>query len=312
MFEVKHLRVLREVSERGSFSAAAEALGYTQPAISQQVAALERKAGMKLLNRTPRGIWLTDAGRVLLDHAEAILARMGEAEADLEALAGLRGGRVRLTSFPTAGASLIPPAVAAFRDRHPSVEVELSVSGPTDAIDRLRRAEVDLAVLLESGFEPQRDDDRIERIRLLDDPLFAALPAGHPLARKRHLKLAELADEAWIEDDSSCPDAAIFLRACHAAGFEPRVALHNDDYSAIQGFIAAGVGVALIPQLALQSVRDDVAIRPLAEPTPVRRVVAATLADGHRSPATRPMLDILESISADYLPRGQSQLAPAA
>jgi DNA-binding transcriptional LysR family regulator len=248
---------------------------------------------------------------VLLDHADAILARLADAEAELEALAGLRGGRVRLTSFPTAGASLIPPAVAAFRDRHPKVEVELSVSGPAEAVDRLRIGAVDLAVLLESGFDPERGDDRIERTPLLHDPLFAALPASHPLARKRRLKLTELADETWIEDDSSCPDAAIFLRACHAAGFEPRVALHNDDYGAIQGFIAAGVGVALIPQLALQSVRDDVAIRPLAEPTPVRRVVGATLADGHRTPATQAMLDILATISADYLPR-RPKLATAA
>lgn len=309
MLDLKHLRVLKEVAERGSFSAAAEALSYTQPAVSHQVAALEREAGAKLVDRTPRGIRLTESGRVLLDHAEAILARLAEAEAELEAIAGLRGGRVRLASFPSGGASLIPLATATFRDRHPGVEVLLSVAGPTDALDRLKAGEVDLAVLVESGFGPEPRDDRIERTHLLDDPMFATLPADHPLARKRTLRLIDLAGETWMHDDSSCPDAAVFLRACHAAGFEPEVAFGNDDYSAIQGFVAAGVGVALIPQLALQGVRDDVVVRRLAGPVPVRRVVAASLADSYRSPATEAMLEILKEISLDYLAQRKPQLA---
>ena len=309
MVELKHLRVFKEVAERGSFSAAAEAMSYTQPAVSQQIAALERQAGAKLVDRTARGIRLTEAGRALLGHADAILARLADAEAELDAIAGVRGGHVRLVSFPSAGASLIPPAAAAFRERHPGVEVYLSVAGPGEALDRLKAGEVDLSVLVESGFGRESRDDRVDRVHLLDDPMFAALPADHPLARKRTLRLADLADETWMHDSSSCPDSAVFLRACHTAGFEPRVAFQNDDYMAIQGFIAAGVGVALIPQLALQCVRDDVVIRSLAGRTPVRRVVAATLASGYRAPATQAMLDILREVSADYLAQRQPPLA---
>ena len=309
MFELKHLRVLKEVADRGSFSAAAEALSYSQPAVSQQIAALERAAGAKLVDRTSRGIRLTEAGRALLGHAEAILMRLADAEAELEAIRGVRSGRVRLASFPTGGASLIPLATAAFRERHPGVEVILSVAGPPGALEALGAGEADIALLVESGFERESENERVERIHLLDDPMFLALPVDHPLASKRSVRLADLADETWMHDSSSCPDAAVFLRACHAAGFEPRVALENDDYAAIQGFIAAGVGVALIPQLALQSVRDDVAIRPLAGNKPARRVVAATLADGYRSPAAEAMLEILREVSAGYLAKRQPPIA---
>jgi DNA-binding transcriptional LysR family regulator len=176
-------------------------------------------------------------------------------------------------------------------------------------VEGLKDGSLDLAVLLESGFEPEARDERIEYVHLLDDPMFLALSSDHPLARRRAVKLADLADETWMHDSSSCPDASIFLRSCHAAGFEPRVAFQNDDYSAIQGFIAAGVGVALIPQLALQGVRDDIVIRPLAGHVPVRRVVAATPAGGYRSPATQAMLDILREVSSDYLTERQPPLA---
>ena len=310
MLEVKQLRVLKEVAEQGSFSAAAQALSYTQPAISQQIAALERQTGAKLVDRNARGVRLTDAGRSLLAHAEVILARLADAESELEAIAGLRGGLLRLASFPTGGASLIPLAMATFRERHPAVEVALSVAGPPQALERLRTGELDLALLVESGFESESRDGRIERIHLLDDPMFLALPADHPLSSKRSLRLADLADQTWIHDSSSCPDSAVFLRACHAAGFEPRVAFENDDYAAIQGFIAAGVGVALIPQLALGGVRDDVVIRSLSGRAPARRVVAAAPADAYRSPATRAMLDILQEVSADYLAERPPPLGP--
>jgi molybdate transport repressor ModE-like protein len=304
MLELKHLRVFREVAERGSFSAAAETLSYSQPAVSQQIAALERAAGAKLVDRAPGGVRLTAAGRSLMRHAEAILARLAEAEEELEAIEGLRAGTVRLASFPTGGASLIPPATAAFHDRHPGVELSLSMAEAWEARELVRSGEVDIALLLESGFEPDAQNDRIERIHLLDDPMYVALPADHPLASKRKVRLASLHDETWMHGshtETSCPDAAIFLRACHAAGFEPRIVLENDDYAAIQGFVAAGVGVSLIPQLALQSVRDDIAIRPLAPPGVARRVVAATPAGAHRSPATAAMLEILREVSAGYL-----------
>src|SRR5215207_9959056 len=132
MLDVKQLRVLKTVSEYGSFSAAAEALSYTQPAISQQIAALERSAGATLVDRNSRGVRLTDAGRALVDHAQVVLSRLAAAEAELEAIAGVRGGRVRLAAFPTAGASLVPPAVARFAERHPEVELAFSEEEPEE------------------------------------------------------------------------------------------------------------------------------------------------------------------------------------
>jgi DNA-binding transcriptional LysR family regulator len=312
MFELKHLRVFKEVAERGSFSAAAEALNYTQPAVSQQIAALERATGAKLVDRMSRGIRLTDAGRTLLPHAEAVLARLAEAEAELESIGAMRSGRVRLASFPTGGSSLIPPATAAFHDRYPGVELILSVAEPTQGLEQLMNGQVDIALLLESGFEPEPRREQVARVHLLDDPMFLALPRDHPLATKRRVKLSALADETWMHgsrDACACPDGAIFLRACHTAGFEPRVTLQNDDYAAIQGFVAAGVGVALIPQLALESVRDDIVIRELAEPKPVRHVVAATSSDGLRSIATEAMLEILREVSAGYLDERPPALA---
>jgi DNA-binding transcriptional LysR family regulator len=312
MLELKHLRVFKEVVERGSFSAAAEALNYSQPAVSQQIAALERATGAKLVDRNARGVRPTDAGRALLGHAEAVLAQLAEAEAELEAIGTLRSGKVRLVSFPTGGSSLIPPATAAFHDRYPGVDLILSVAEPPAGLDQLRAGDVDIALLLEPGFAGGSGDDGIERIHLLDDPMFLALPQDHALAGRRSLRLSELADETWMHgsnEECSCPDGMIFVRACHAAGFEPRVALHSDDYAAIQGFVAAGVGVALIPQLALQSVRDDVVIRRLSEPKPIRRVVAAVNGNGYRSPATEAMLEILREVSAGYLDESPPALA---
>ena len=294
------MRVLREVAARGSFSAAAQALAYTQSAVSQQIAALEREAGTTLVERNARGVRLTDAGRALVDHADVILARLADAEAELEAIAGLRGGRLRLASFPSAGATIMPEAIARFRERHPAVELTLEPAEPEPSIARLRAGEADVVIDITAGFRPPRDDG-VERLHLLDDPMYVALPAGHPLARKRDLELEELADESWILGTTgSCPDASIFLRSCQLAGFEPRVTFNSDDYFAIQGFVAAGIGVSLIPDLALITVRDDIVVRSLGSRPPVRVIWAATLRDSYRSPAKQAMLDILAEVAAEF------------
>ena len=300
MLDVKRMRVLREVAAQGSFSAAAEALAYTQSAVSQQIAALEREAGTVLVERGARGVKLTDAGRALVEHADAILARLADAEAELEAIAGLRGGRLRLVSFPTAGATVAPQAIARFRELYPAVELTLEPLEPCDSVDALKAGDCDIALTVEAGFEPI-EDDAIERRHLLDDPMFICLPADHPLAKKRDLELTDLATEPWILGTSGrCPDAAILLRACQAAGFEARIAFQSDDYLAIQGFIAAGMGVCFMPDLALVAVRDDVVIRSLAGPPPVRRILAASLAGSYRSPAVSAMLDILVEVGAQF------------
>ena len=297
------MRVLREVAQRGSFSAAAEALSFTQSAVSQQIAALEREAGTTLVERSVRGIRLTDAGRALVRHTEAILGRLAEAEAELEAIAGLRGGRLRMASFESAGATLMPLAIATFRERHPAVELSLSLAEPMDSLPKLKSGELELALAFGADGVATPDNESIERVHLLDDPLYLALAPDHPLARKRNLRLADLAGDAWIEGTPNCACSAMLRRACERAGFSPRIAFESDDYAAIQGFVAAGVGVALIAELALTNVRDDIVIRSLGRETPVRRIHAAALAGGYRSPATTAMLEILTDVAAGYRTR---------
>jgi DNA-binding transcriptional LysR family regulator len=305
MLDVKRLRVLREVAAKGSFSAAAESLAYTQSAVSQQIAALEREAGTRLVDRSARGVRLTEAGSALVRHAEVILARLNDAEAELEAIAGLRGGRVRLVSFASAGATLMPRAIALFRERHPGVELSLEPGEQDEAIAMLKAGEADIALTIDAEFCSIADDG-IELLHVLDDPMYVVLPREHPLAAKPRIRLEELRDDAWLGGSSTgCPDTLILLRACNAAGFEPRIAFHSDDYLAIQGFVAAGVGVSLIPDLALLAVRDDVAIRALKSSPPVRRIQAATLRDGYRSPAIEAMLDTLCEVGREF--RAQRQ-----
>jgi DNA-binding transcriptional LysR family regulator len=315
MLDVKQLRVLKAVHEHGSFSAAAEALSYTQPAISQQVAALEKRAGATLVDRTSRGVRLTEAGLALVDHAEVVLARLAAAEAELEAMAGIRGGRVRLASFPTAGASLLPPAVALFTRRHPEVELSFVEREPEEAAQMLRAAELEVALVFEYGEYNQPELARfyegIELNRLVDDPMYLALPLGHPAAGKPRVRLKDLADETWIQESGNHSWCGRFHEtACLAAGFKPKVGFRSDDYNVVQGLVAAGVGISLLPGLSLTNVRDDIVIRSLGPGAPTRRIAAATLAGRYRSPATVAMLGILEEVAARFeLPSGAAVAA---
>ena len=308
MLDVKRMKVLREVAAESSFSAAAQKLGYTQSAVSQQIAALEREAGTMLIERNPRGIRLTDAGEALVRHADKILARLAEAEAELEAIAGLRGGRLRLGSFPTAGATLMPRAIAEFNKRHPAVELSLAEAEPDESLPRLKAGELDLILIDDS---PLAEDEEVDFVHLLDDPLHVALPADHPLASRRRLRFQDLAAEPWIQGTQVCACQRQLHVACASAGFEPRVAYESDDFGVVQGLVAAGVGVALIPGLALVSERSDVVIRSIGTKPPVRQIMAATLANDYRSPAVTEMLAMLKTIAADYDVSNTPRLAAA-
>jgi DNA-binding transcriptional LysR family regulator len=310
MLDVKQLRVLRAVAEHGSFSSAADALAYTQPAISQQIAALEKHAGTTLVDRGSRGVRLTDAGRALVEHADVVIARLAAAEAELEAIAGIRGGRVRLSSFPTAGASLLPPAVAEFTRRHPDVELNFVEREPEDAVQMLRAAELEIAIVFEYGGlnHPQFDRlyEGIELHHLVDDPMYLALPRGHSLATKARVRLQDVAGETWIQESGAHSWCGGFHEAaCAAAGFQPTVGFQSDDYNVVQGLIAAGVGISLLPGLALTNVREDIVIRSLGRAAPARTIAAATLQGRYRSPATEAMLEILSEVAERYeLPSG--------
>jgi DNA-binding transcriptional LysR family regulator len=298
MLDTRRLKVLCEVARRGSFSAAAEMLGYTQPAVSRQIATLEAEVGTTLVRRVPQGALLTDAGALLVQRAEEILARLDDAEAELLALAGLEGGRLRLASFASAAASVVPPAIALFRERHPAVELSIAMADPVDSLPRLRAGELDMALSHDPMCNP--GDvllPGIELVNLFEDPMYVAMPAGHPLADAPILTLADFATEPWmLATTATCPDSRLFLRACHGAGFEPRIAFQNDDYPAILGFVAAGVGVALIPDMAARGLRDDVVIRDL-DPPPPPRPIAVALPIGYRSPPVVAMLAVLKEVS---------------
>lgn len=300
MLNVGRLQVLCEVVRRGSFSAAADALSYTQSAVSQAVARLEAETGSTLVIRDRRGVRPTAAGTTLVEHAEAIFAQIESAEADLAAVLGVRGGRLRVASFPSAGATLIPLAVAAFRRDHPDVVLTLAEGEPEEIAPRLRAGEFDIALLFEFPGVRERPAAGLRTVTLLEDPMDVALPADHRLASKRALKLADLRDDDWVQTSASSPCARHVVRLCLAAGFEPNVTFESDDYETVQGLVAAGVGVALIPRLALTHVHQDVVVRSLSPRPPVRKVVAATMAGPGVAPAARTMTQILVDVAAAY------------
>jgi DNA-binding transcriptional LysR family regulator len=309
MLDSRRLRVLCEVARHGSFSAAAGALGYTQPAVSRQIATLEAEVGAVLVRRVPAGAVLTDAGRLLVERGEAILARLDDAETELRALAGLEGGTLKLATFASAAASVLPIAVARFRERYPAIELGISMADPEESVPRLRAGEFDLALSHAPFGDAAHEPDGIglvamaglESVALFDDPMYVALPDGHRMSDVPVLELSDLASEWWmLATTNSCPDARLFLRACHAAGFEPRLAFQNDDYSAILGFVAAGVGLALIPDMISRGAREDVVIRAL-QPSPPPRPISVVLPSGYRSPAASAMLTVLDEVSDEWV-----------
>lgn len=312
MLDVKRLRILREVSTRGSFSGAADELYLSQSAVSQQIATLEKEVGMRLLDRTRGGPKLTDAGRVLVAHAEAAIARLDEAERELAAIAGLEGGELRLASFPSASATVLTEAVSVFHRGYPSVRLSVTDAEPEQSLPRLRGGELDLALAFDYPSVPTAEERDLERTLVLTESMYIALPKRHPLAARKVVPLTELADSEWLcgSRPSSCGEAVV--RACRNAGFEPRIGFESDDYHVMQGFIAAGLGVTLLPDLALPTLRSDLVVRATEPSAPERRVWAATRSEEARSPATVEMLAILVEVGEKMSASSAKRLSLAA
>jgi DNA-binding transcriptional LysR family regulator len=300
MLHPGRLQVLTEVVRRGSFSAAAEALSYTQSAVSQAIRRLEAEVGAPLVIRDRRGARPTAAGATLLEHAGGILAQIEAAEEDVAAVLGVRGGRLRVASFPSAGATLMPQAVAVFRRGHPDVTLSLAEGEPEEIAPRLRAGEFDLALLFRFPGGAETLGRRLRAVSLLEDPMHVALPADHALVAKRALRLADLRDQDWVQTSASSPCARHVVRLCLAAGFEPKVTFESDDYETVQGLVAAGVGVALVPHLALTRVHPRVVVRELSPQSPAREVVAATATGPGVAPAARTMIRILGDVAAEF------------
>jgi molybdate transport repressor ModE-like protein len=300
MLDVKRLRILREVAEHGSFSAAADSLHLTQSAVSQQIAALERETGTILVDRNRGHLRLTDPGEALVVHAEAVLARLDEAEQELQEIAGLRGGRVRMASFPTAGATVVIRAVASFRRKFPAVELKLSEAEPEDSIPQLRAGDHDLVLVYDYDYVPLPDDRDTEKHLLLEESMQLALPKEHRLAQRERVQLRELRDETWIVGTTvhSCRDNVIL--ACRRAGFEPNVGFESDDYQVHQSLVSAGMGVSLVPELLLTGRHPGMKVVELEPNPPLRRVWALTRISPSRSAATDAMLEVLQRESARF------------
>ncbi len=309
MLDLKRLRVLSEVARRGSFSAAANALYLSQSAVSQQVATLEREVGMPLLERTSNGPKLNDAGRILVGHAEAALARLEEAEHELKAVAGLEGGEIRIASFPSASATLLTEGLAEFGDRHPDVLLNVTEAEPEDSLPMLRAAEVDLALVFDYPKLPRAEERDIDRVLVLSEHMYLALPREHRLAVEDKVRLKDLADETWLCGvcPSSCGD--VVKEACREAGFEPRIGLESDEYQVLQAYVAAGLGFTLLPDLALPALRHDLVVRPTTPEAPKREVWAATRAEGARSAATLTMVQILREVGARFAAESPTAVA---
>src|SRR5579875_458194 len=309
MLDVRRLRVLREVARHGSLSAAASALGYTQPAVSRQIAVLESEVGVPLLRRQPQGVTLTDAGRLLVERTDEVLLSLSRTEEELRAHSELQSGTLRMAVFASAAASVAPRALSRFRERHPGVELIVTVADPADSLPLLRAGELDLALCnsinpsTEASIRrsPEPAGLRLEHVHLFDDPMYVALPASHPLAHEPKLPLAMLADESWmLATRDSCPDAELFFDICAAQGIEPCIGFQYDDYAALLGFVAAGVGISVIPDMVARAARADVVIRTPDPPLPPRPISAA-IPGGYRSPAVTAKLETLMELAPDWV-----------
>jgi DNA-binding transcriptional LysR family regulator len=296
MLDVRRLRVLCSVVTSGSISSAAANLGYTPSAVSQQVAALEREAGATLLEKAGRGVRPTAAGNLLAEHAADIMARLATAETALADLRAGRTGRLRVHYFATAGAELLPPAVAEFRARRPGAQLELRLQEPAHSADSALAGEADIQlIVLPQGSSPQSVPGT-DLVHLLDDPYRLVLPRGHRLACRAEIELAELADEPWI--DNEWPPGAcrkIMMDAFAAAGFTPDFVVESDDYPTAQGFVAAGLGVTMVPALGLGFVHSGVEVRRVRHPEPLRCIYAAVPVNTADKPLVKDMLAALVS-----------------
>ena len=314
VLDLRLLETFREVALRGSFSAAAEALSFTQPAVSQHVAKLEKQVGTRLFDRDARGVRPTRAGQAMLRHAEALLEAARRAEADVRAEAGLHVPVVRIASFPSAAAGLVPMALRELRTAHPDVRPQLRIveDEGESSLEDLLLDRIDVGLLIGSELAPAPSRPGVTSELVLEDPMLVALHASHPLARRPAIDLAELRQEEWMLTavGGTCQDSNIVRHACAAAGFEPRVHFESEDYPALLGLTASGMGVTVIPALASTSIPTEVVVRPIAGDPPKRFIYAAHRA-GADAPATEATVDALR-IAARRLTLGVSPSLAAA
>lgn len=281
----------------GSYSAAARALGYTQPAVTQQMKALARAVGTPLFTRVGRNMRLTEAGESLARHAESILGSLSAAEAQMKAYTRLRTGRVRVCGFPSANATLVPEALSGLAKEHPGIQVELLEGEPPASLRRLQSGECDITLAFTYPGLHEEIPEGVTEVRLLEDQLTVLLPTGHPLARRRAVHLADLAEERWI---AGCPRCrANLLHECAELGFVPDIRFATDDNLVVQSLVAQGLGVAMTPALVLPSLSLTRVCGRVLDP-PARRHISAYVHHDHlRIPATAVVLEHLRRVASN-------------
>ncbi|MEU6270191.1 LysR family transcriptional regulator [Saccharopolyspora shandongensis] len=297
MLDVRRMQVLRAVVTSGSVSAAAANLGYTPSAISQQLSTLEKEAGTPLLEKVGRGLKPTPAGTLLAERAGRIADLLSSTEAELADIRAGRTGLLRVRFFHTASVGLIPPAVAKFRAEHPDVQLDLRMQ-EVELVDDVSRGEADLAIIVVGSSVPERRGVRF--VHLADDPYRMVLPKSHPMAAEDCIDLVRLAGESWVNSTMTSDDicSRLLRDAYGSAGFTPKVVVETDGTYSAQGFVAAGMGVALVPRLGLDVVHPGVVVRAVRNPEPARRLYAAVRETVADLPATRSLLATLHEVAS--------------
>lgn len=296
--DVRRLRVLHEVALRGGVTAAANALHVTPSAVSQQLVQLSREAGCELVERSGRGVVLTAAGQVLAAHAERILNAVEHAVAGLATMRQRVDGTVRVAAFPSAAGALVAPAAARAMAEHPDLDVRIIEAEDQQSQLDLRSATIDVAVLQEYDHVPATRHAELERHPISTDPMHLITPSGWGRATRR---LADLHDVPWVASAEHTPCGRSTLRACHLAGFEPDIRHRAVDFALTLDIVAAGLGAALVPGLALRNVSPGVEVRPLDAPVTGRQIFAVTRTRG--AGPLRPAIDaLLRALAATPLP----------
>jgi DNA-binding transcriptional LysR family regulator len=296
VLEARRLQIFSAVAEHGSFTAAAEALFMTHSAVSQQMALLERQLGVPLMLRGPRGIELTEGGRLLAARSTGLLGTIAHIEQEMLDLKAQHSS-VRLGAFPTAGADLIPRVVREFGRRDPETKIVLRPAHASDMTAALRDGSIHLGLVWDYDFDPRSVPADVEWVHLADDPLSVLVPLDHPVAGESEVELRELAGETWVVRSHRPPYDEAFSTLCRLSGFEPRIGFAAEDYLSVQGLVAAGIGIGAAPRLALVAQRPDVVAVPIARPAPRRRIAAVRLLEASHPPAARQMLEVLRSVA---------------
>jgi len=297
--DLRRVRLLREVDKRGTVAATAAALHLTPSAVSQQLAVLAREFGVPLLERQGRGVRLTGQARVLLRHADVMAAQLEEAQADLTGFAAGAVGEVRVGSPASGIAALVGPALQRLRQERPGVQVLVRERDVGDAVNSLDAGDLDIAVSVDQQGAPRRDDTRYHRVDLLTDVLDALLPVDHPLAGRAEIPLEALAEEHWVSSAPTDACAQITLGVCAAAGFTPDVRHHCQEWDAVAALVAAGAGVALIPQLAQPLRAPGLVAVPLTGRPPARQIYALTRAGRTADAPTAAVLAAMQQVASE-------------